>query len=101
MMNRWLFSLCYLTCVVAVPTIATATPVGQRLNNQQQRIYNGVSNGSLTLEEYKRLERRDDRITAQYYRDRNDGRRLTPAERWRLQHRLNQQSWSIYRNKHD
>jgi hypothetical protein len=100
-MNRLLCGLCCLTCLVAVPTVATATPVGQRLNNHQQRIYNGVSNGSLTPEEYKKLERRDDKITAQYYRDRQDGKGLTPTERRRLQYRLDRQSWSIYRNKHD
>jgi hypothetical protein len=101
MMNRLLFGFLCLVGVVAIPTIAAAAPVGQRLNNQQERIYNGVSNGSLTPREYQRLERRDDAITAQYYRDRRDGHGLTAAERWRLQHRLNQQSRSIYRNKHD
>jgi hypothetical protein len=80
---------------------ASAAPVNDRLHNQQQRIYQGVQSDSLTVREYQNLERRDDAITAQYYRDRLDGGGLTPAERWYLQRRLDQQSKRIYRNKHD
>lgn len=100
-MKRFVLGGCCAMLMASWSTAASANSVNDRLYNQQQRVYQGVQNGSLTTQEYQNLERRDDAITAQYYRDRRDGRGLTPAERWRLQQRLDRQSQRIYRNKHD
>jgi hypothetical protein len=86
---------------IAFPAVAFAGPLGDRLHHQDQRIYTGVENGSLTYGEYKRLEHRGDSIQAQRARDIRDGRGLTAHERLKLNQRLNHQSHQIYKQKHD
>ncbi len=87
--------------VLLIPTVASAGPIQHRVVNQQQRIYNGVQNGSLTGKEYSNLQRREQSIAAQRYRDVRDGGGLTAYERQRLNNRLDNTSQAIYRNKHD
>lgn len=87
--------------VIAFPTIASAGPLANRLNNQDRRIYNGSQNGSLTYQEYQRLENRSDAIQAQRARDIRDGGGLTPYEAIKLDRKLDRQSYRIYRQKHD
>jgi hypothetical protein len=84
-----------------VPTVASAGPIQHREVNQQQRIYRGVQNGSLTGKEYSNLQRREQSIAAQRYRDVHDGNGLTRNERLRLNNRLDNTSQAIYRDKHD
>jgi len=84
-----------------IPTVASAGPIQHRQANQQQRIYKGVQNGSLTGKEYRNLQRREQSIAAQRYRDVHDGGGLTAYERQRLNNRLNNTSQAIYREKHD
>lgn len=87
--------------IMVFPTVASAGPLLNRLENQDQRIYKGSQNGSLTYDEYKRLENRADAIQAQRARDIRDGGGLTPYEAIKLDRRLNRQSHRIYRLKHD
>jgi hypothetical protein len=87
--------------LVLTPLAAQAGPLQNRLNNQQQRIYQGVKNGSISPKEYRRLERRQDKIEAARRRDVRDGGKLTRGEKHRLNHRLNGLSNSIYRTKHN
>jgi hypothetical protein len=87
--------------IVAFPTVASAGPLLNRLENQEQRIYKGSQNGSLTYNEYRRLENRTDAIQAQRARDIRDGGRLTPYEAIKLERKLDRQSHRIYRQKHD
>jgi hypothetical protein len=87
--------------ILAFPTVASAGPLLNRLENQDQRIYKGSQNGSLTYSEYKRLENRADAIQAQRARDIRDGGGLTPYEAIKLDRKLNRQSHRIYRQKHD
>jgi hypothetical protein len=87
--------------VVAFPTVASAGPLLNRLGNQDQRVYNGSQNGSLTYNEYKRLENRVDAIQTQRARDIRDGGGLTHHEAIKLNRELNRQSYRIYRQKHD
>jgi hypothetical protein len=87
--------------IIAFPTVASAGPLLNRLENQDQRIYKGSQNGSLTYNEYQRLENRSDAIQAQRARDIRDGGGLTPYEAIKLDRKLNRQSHSIYRQKHD
>jgi hypothetical protein len=87
--------------VIFFPSVASAGPLLNRLENQDQRIYKGSQNGSLTYNEYKRLENRADAIQAQQARDIRDGGGLTPYEAIKLDWKLNRQSHLIYRQKHD
>jgi hypothetical protein len=87
--------------LVFTPLVAQAGPIHNRIENQQQRIYNGVKNGSISPKEYRRLERREDNIEAARRRDVRSGGKLTQGEKHRLNHRLNGLSNSIYRAKHN
>ncbi len=87
--------------IVAFPTVASAGPLLNRLENQDQRIYKGSQNSSLTYSEYKRLENRVDALQAQRAREIRDGGRLTHHEAIKLNQMLNRQSDRIYRLKHN
>lgn len=98
------------TFALAVPTVfaqtTTTNPpanqptVHQRIENQQNRIGNGVENGSLTAGEASRLERREANLHKEVKQMRSDGR-LTPRERRTITRQQNQLSRNIYRQKHD
>ena len=87
--------------VVLLPVAAQAGQLTNRINNQERRIYNGVKNGSLTHKEYNRLNQRLDNIEAARYRAIRSGGKLTKAEKYHLNRRLNRTSNAIYRNKHN
>jgi hypothetical protein len=77
-------------------------PVQQRIDNQQQRINNGVATGALTNHEAAHDEATDARLQADRNRDLADhGGHLTPAERANLNRRLNHSSAHIYNTKHN
>jgi Ni/Co efflux regulator RcnB len=87
--------------VVLLPVAAQAGQLNNRINNQERRIYNGVKSGSLTTKEYKRLNNRVDNIEAARYRAIRSGGKLTNAEKYHLNRRLDRTSNAIYRNKHN
>src|SRR5580698_7382643 len=76
--------------------------VNARAENQQQRIANGVKNGSLSPRETANLERREASVQRQEKRDmaKNNGH-LTKAEQNQLNRRQNHISQSIYKDKHN
>ncbi len=76
--------------------------VNQRLENQNDRINQGVDNGTLNRHEAYRLRSQDRRIRYQANRDRffHHGH-LSPGERYRLNNRLNGDSGNISRHRHD
>ena len=85
-----------------VPMAAQAQGINQRLNNQHQRIRQGVLSGQVTRGEQYRLNRRDARIHAQERLDRRfDNGRLTGGERRQLNNELNRSSGRIYQDKHN
>jgi|ERR1700733_11894384 hypothetical protein len=96
-------TLCMLGAM-AVSSLAntqTHTPVvNQRQAHQQARIRQGIRSGQLTRGEARRLEAREGRIEASKLSDKASGR-VTPAERARLNRRLNRSSRAIYRAKHN
>jgi len=104
MKTRGLFftTLLAIAAIAALPGMAQAQNVNQRLGNQNKRINNGVRNGELTRNQTQRLRSNDLRIRSQELRDKshNDGR-LTTGERKQLNHELNKNSKAIYRDKHD
>ena len=87
---------------------APATPddhpagVNQRLENQHDRIQQGVKDGELTKAEATRVRANDAGIHAEERVDRraNDGK-LTSGERQHLERQLNRNSRQIYREKHN
>ncbi|HEX2891338.1 hypothetical protein [Vineibacter terrae] len=79
----------------------TRTPyVDAREHYQQDRIFAGARNGSLTPREFRRLEGGEYRIRAAEARAKSDGV-VTPAERARLNGMLDRESRAIYRQRHD
>ena len=88
------------------PTAATTTTpkytINQRKNNQQQRIGNGVENGSLTSGETSHVERQETHLNAEEHTMRaDDNGHLTAADRTRLNAQQNHLSSEIYRDKHN
>jgi hypothetical protein len=86
----------------AQPTAPATNPptINQRKDNQQQRIGEGVENGSLTANEASKLEKKETKLNAEERRMKADGN-LTPAERARLQRQQSGLSKQIYNQKHD
>lgn len=80
---------------------AQSTPwIDQRRAWQQQRIYDGVQDGSLNPYEANRLYRGQARVGRMERRAYADGV-VTPWERRRLHRNLNRQSRRIWWNRHD
>jgi hypothetical protein len=78
------------------------TEVGQRRENQQDRIAQGVRSGQLTAGETARLENQQRNINHQVAADRAaNGGKLTPAERQQINKEQNQASKNIYNKKHN
>jgi hypothetical protein len=74
--------------------------VQKRMENQEQRIDQGVESGRLTPREAGRLEANQARIKQTEERMKADGQ-LTSAERARLHNKQDNASKRIYRQKHD
>jgi len=76
--------------------------VNQREENQQQRIANGISKGSLSPQQASNLEKREASVQKQEQADmaKHNGH-LTKAEQRQLNRRENHISKSIYKDKHD
>jgi hypothetical protein len=76
--------------------------VGQRRENQQDRVANGIRNGSMTPGEAARTENREQGINQQVRADRAaNGGRLTGQEKRQINHEQNGASRQIYRQKHN
>ena len=75
--------------------------VGQRRYNQQQRIANGVRNGSMNAGQAARAEGKEQQINRQVSADRKaNGGKLTPSEHQQVNKEQNGASRQIYRDKH-
>jgi hypothetical protein len=88
-------------------TTTTTTPaqqptVGQRKENQQDRIANGVQSGQLTAGETSKLETKEAAINGETRADRAaNGGKLTSAEKTQINQQQNQLSKQIYTDKHN
>jgi len=76
--------------------------INQRQENQQQRIGNGVKNGTLTPQETSNLEKREASVQKREQTDmaKNNGH-LTKGEQRRINRQQNRISRSIYKDKHN
>ena len=72
----------------------------QRNANQEQRIHNGVANGSLTNKEAGSLERGQSHVDRAEYRAGKDGH-VGKREQRGIQRRENRQSHRVYNKKHN
>ena len=76
--------------------------VGQRRENQQDRIAQGIKSGQLTPGETARLENQQKGINQQVAADRAaNGGKLTAGEKAQVNHEQNQASRNIYNKKHN
>ena len=76
--------------------------VGARRENQQDRIAQGIRNGSMSAGEAARAEGRQQNINRQVSADRQaNGGRLTQGQRQQINHEQNGASRQIYREKHN
>ena len=101
-MNNMTRIISTLALLGLVAGAAPAQTVDQRHYNQQQRIDQGLRNGSMTPGEARGVEWQQRSIDAQEarMRDRNGGH-LTGYDRALLQHREDRASRHIYRAKHN
>jgi hypothetical protein len=76
--------------------------IKQRKENQQDRIANGVKNGSLTAGETKNLEGKESRLNKEIHHDRvQNGGNLTNKEKVQINKQQNHLSKQIYNKKHN
>ena len=76
--------------------------VGQRRENQQDRIAQGVKSGQLTPSETAKLEKQQQGINKQVASDRKaNGGTLTASEKKQVNKEQNQASRNIYKKKHN
>jgi hypothetical protein len=76
--------------------------VGQRRENQQDRIAQGIKSGQLTPSETAKLEKRQQGINKQVASDRKaNGGTLTASEKKQVNKEQNQASRNIYKKKHN
>ncbi len=88
--------------VVVTGALAQAPEVNKRMENQQDRIAQGVASGQLTPRETAKLERQEARIHREVRRDRAaNGGHLTAREKARVNRQLNRESARIYNKKHN
>jgi len=77
-------------------------PVGQRRENQQDRIAQGIKSGQLTAGETAKLENQQKGINQQVSADRKaNGGKLTAAEKAQINKEQNHASKNIYNKKHN
>src|SRR5580700_5188733 len=76
--------------------------VGQRRENQQDRIAQGIKSGQMTAGEAARTENREQGINQQIHADRQaNGGKLTGQEKSHINREQNGASRQIYRQKHN
>jgi len=76
--------------------------VGQRRDNQQQRIANGIRSGQMSPSESAKTEQHEQNINHQIAADRQaNGGKLTPAEKKNINKKQNSASKQIYNDKHN
>ena len=90
------------TPTTPAPAARRQGEVNHRLRRQRRRINQGVKSGQLTHGEAKELREHDKAIHAEEREDRKEnGGKLTPADKQQLNKELNQNSKDIYQEKHD
>ena len=90
------------TGMMMTSAVIQAQEIQQRKENQQDRIANGVANGSLTPHETANLEHKEAGLNREIRHDRRqNGGNLTNKEKAQVNRQQNQLSRNIYRDKHN
>jgi hypothetical protein len=99
---KCVFMLVLVGLIGQSPVFAQANDPGiqKRMDNQEQRIDQGIQRGRLTPKEAGRLEAEEARIKQDELRMKSDGN-LTPKERRRLNKEQDKSGRDIYRLKHN
>lgn len=88
--------------IIAAAAFAQTSEVGQRKDNQQDRIAQGVQSGQLTAGETSNLEKKEAAINQEVHTDRTlNGGKLTPGEKAQVNRQQNRVSGQIYNDKHN
>ena len=88
--------------LVAAAGFAQTTEVGQRRENQQDRVAQGVRSGQLTAGETANLEKKESAINQEVKTDRAlNGGKLTGQEKRVVNGQQNRMSNQIYKDKHN
>jgi hypothetical protein len=93
-----------LTGFMLLASVAWAqdTKIADRKENQQDRIGNGVKNGSLTPHETANLEHKESNLNKEIRSDRKaNGGNLTNNEKKQVNQQQNKLSKNIYKDKHN
>lgn len=87
--------------MLATAAFAQKSEVGRRAGNQQDRIAQGVKNGTLTAGQTARLETKEAAVNHEVRADRKaNGGKLTGAEKAQVNRQQNHLSRQIYKDKH-
>jgi len=94
---------------IAITGLLTATTFGEsaatiqhRKHNQKARIHQGVKSGELTHHEAKHLEKQEHALKKEEHQMRKEnGGKLTAADRAKLNRQQNHLSKEIYKDKHN
>jgi hypothetical protein len=101
-MKNLLLTLVVTGLIVSATSAVQAQEIQQRKENQQDRIANGVKNGSLTPHETANLEHKEAALNKETRRDRRqNGGNLTNKEKAQINRQQNHLSRNIYRDKHN
>ena len=90
-----------ISTLIATAAFAAPPVIVQRQADQQARIAQGVSTGSLTAGETASIERRQAALAREVRHDRIDGGGLSLAERAKIQRQQNGLSRQVYGLKHN
>ena len=98
--------LTFIAAGLALSTTGVASAqegrIKQREENQQQRIAQGVENGTLSPKETAHLENKEANLNKEIRTDRKaNGGNLTNNEKRQINRQQNRLSGNIYRAKHD
>ena len=84
------------------PANPAMSRVGERVENQQRRIGNGVESGKMNAAETAHVENQEHHINQQVKSDREaNGGKLTPAEKKQVNKEQNKTSKEIHKDKHN
>jgi hypothetical protein len=101
-MKSTLLTLTLTGTLIGATGFAHAQEIQERKENQQDRVANGVANGSLTPHETANLEHKEAGLNKEIRHDRRqNGGNLTNNEKAKINRQQNRLSKNIYRDKHN
>jgi hypothetical protein len=101
-MKNLFLALAVTGMMMSAASTVGAQEIQQRKENQQDRIANGVGNGSLTPHETANLEHKEAGLNHEIRQDRRqNGGNLTNNQKAQVNRQQNKLSRNIYRDKHN